>query len=89
MLRRVLHLKSRPVCLISVVSKTFKKLLNNRLADHLVKFGLFSNFQYGFRCSRSTADLLTVESDRIAKLVNRFGDSSAEAVDVFKAFDWI
>ena len=89
MLRRVLHLKSRPVCLISVVSKTFKKLLNNRLADHLVKFCLFSNFQYGFRSSRSTADLLTVESDRIAKLVNRFGDSSAEAVDVFKAFDWI
>ena len=89
MLRRVLHLKSCPVCLISVVSKTFKKLLNNRLADHLVKFGLFSNFQYGFRSSRSTADLLTVESDRIAKLVNRFGDSSAEAVDVLKAFDWI
>ena len=30
----------------------------------LEKFGLFSDFQYGFR---STKDLLTVASDRIAR----------------------
>ena len=50
----------RPVSLLSVVSKVFEKLVNNRIVDHLEKFGLFSDFQYGFRSCRSTADLLTV-----------------------------
>ena len=46
--------------LLSVISKVFEKLANNRTVDHLEKCGLFSDFQYGFRSSRSTADLLTV-----------------------------
>ena len=53
----------RPVSLLSVVSKVFEKLVNNRIVDHLEKCGLFSDFQYGFRSSRSNADLLTVVSD--------------------------
>ena len=44
--------------LLSVVSKIFEKLVNNWLNDHLVKFGLFSNFQCGSRSFHSTADLL-------------------------------
>ena len=56
-----------PVSLLSVVSKVFEKLVNNRIVDHLEKCGLFSDFQYGFRSSRSTADLLTVVSDRIVR----------------------
>ena len=47
--------KHRPVSLLSVVSKVFEKLVNNRIVDHLEKCGLFSDFQYGFRSSRSTA----------------------------------
>ena len=31
----------------------------------------FSDFQYGFRSSHSTADLLTVESDKIARAFNK------------------
>ena len=50
----------RPVTLLSVVSKVFEKLVNNRIVGHLEKCGLFSDFQYGFRSSRSTADLLTM-----------------------------
>ena len=57
--------KYRPVSLLSVVGKVFAKLVNNRIVDHLEKCGLFSDFQYGFRSSRSNADLLTVVSDRI------------------------
>ena len=41
----------RPVSLLSVVSKVFEKLINNRIVDHLEKCGLFSDFQYGFRSS--------------------------------------
>ena len=35
-----------PVSLLSVVSKVFEKLVNNRIVDHLEKCGLFSDFQY-------------------------------------------
>ena len=40
-----------PVSLLSVVSKVFEKIVNNRIVDHLEKRGLFSDFQYGFRSS--------------------------------------
>ena len=61
----------RPVSLLSVVSKDFQKLVKNRVVDHLEKYDLFSDFQYGFRSFRSTANLLTVVSDRIARAYNR------------------
>ena len=40
-----------PVSLLSLVSKVFEKLVNNRTVEHLEKCGLFSDFQYGFRSS--------------------------------------
>ena len=46
-----------------------------------------SDFQYGFRSSQSTADLLTVVSDRIARAFNRSGATRAVALDISKAFD--
>ena len=67
-----------PVSLLSVVSKVFEKLVNNRIVDHLEKCGLFSDFQYGFRSSRS---------DRIARAFNRSGATRAVALDISKAFD--
>ena len=77
----------RPASLFSVVSKVFEKLLNNRIVDHLEKSGLFSDFQYGFRSFRSTADLLAVVSDRIARAFNRSGATRAVALNISKAFD--
>ena len=47
----------------------------------------FSDFQYGFRSSRSTADLLTVVPDRIARAFNRSGATQAVALDISKDFD--
>ena len=77
----------RPVGLLSVVSKVFEKLVNIRIVDHLEKYGLFSDFQYGFRSSRSTAELLPVVSYRIARAFNRSGATRAVALDISKAFD--
>ena len=77
----------RPVSLLSVVSKVFEKLVNNRIFDHLEKCGLFSDFQYGFRSSQSTADLLTVVSDRIARAFSRCGATLTVALDISKVFD--
>ena len=56
-----------------MVSKVFDKLVNYRIVDCLEKCDLFSDFQYGFGSSRSTADLLTAASDRIARAFNRSG----------------
>ena len=79
-----------PVSLLSVVSKVFEKFLNNWIVDHLEKCGLFSDFQYGFRSSQSTADLLTVVvSDGFAIAFNRSGATQAVALDIFKVFDMI
>ena len=41
----------RPVSLLSVVSKVFEKLVNNRMVHHIEKCDLFSDFQYGFKSS--------------------------------------
>ena len=37
-----------PVSLLSVISKVFEKLINNRIADHLKKCGLFFSFPVWF-----------------------------------------
>ena len=70
-----------------MVSKVFEKLLNKTIVDHVEKYGLFSDFQYGFRSSRSTADLVVVVSDRLARAFARSGATGAVALDIFKAFD--
>ena len=71
------------VSLLSVASKIFEKLVNNRIVDHLEKCGLFSDFQYGFRSPQSTADLLTVASDKIPRAFNRSGATQAVTLQGF------
>ena len=87
MLEKGLLLKT--TALPSMVSKVFEKLVNIRIVNHFEKSGLFSNFQYGFRSSWSTADLLTVVSDRIARAFTRSGATRAVALDISKAFNRI
>ena len=75
------------VSLLFMVSKVFKKLVNNRIVDHFEKYGLFSDFQYDFRSSRSITDLLTVVPDRIARAFNRSWTIQAVALHISKVFD--
>ena len=74
----------RPASLLSVVSKVFDKIVNNKIVNHLEKCGLFSDFQYGSGSSRSTADLLTVASNIIARAFNRSGATQAVPLDISK-----
>ena len=76
-----------PVSLLFLVSNVFEKLVNNRILDHLQICGIFSDFQYDFRTSGSTADLFTVVSDSIARTFNKSGATPAVALDISKAFD--
>ena len=71
-----------PVSLLSVVSKFFEELVG-----HLAKCGLFSDFQYSLRSSLSTADLLTVVSDRLTRAFNRPGVTQAVAHNISRAYD--
>ena len=63
-----------------------EKYVNIRLVYHQGKCGHFSDFKYGFRSSWSTADLLTVVSNTIARAFNRSGATGAIALDVTKTF---
>ena len=65
-------LQLKTICSVSLLS-VVSKVVNNTIVDHLQKCGLFSDFQYGFRSCRSTADLLTVASDRIARFLTGLG----------------
>ena len=47
----------------------------------------FSDFQYGFRSSQSTGDILRVVSDRIARAFNRSGATKGVALDISKVFN--
>ena len=71
-----------PVSLFSVVSKVFEKLVNNRVVDHIKKHGLFSEFQYGFRSSESTADVLKIASDRTERAFNKSGPTQLSPFDI-------
>ena len=67
----------RPVRLPTVDSN-----LNNRLVDHRKECAFFSGFHYRFRSSRSTVDLLTDASDRIARAFDRSGTFGAVTLDI-------
>ena len=64
-----------------MVSKVFEKLVNNKIVDHLERCGLFSVWS-----SQSTADLLTVVSNRFARAFNRSGATQAVALDLLTEF---
>ena len=70
-----------------LVNKVFEKLVNNRIVDYLEKCGIFADFQNGFKSSWSTADLLTVFSDRIVGAFNRSVATWAVVLDISKAVD--
>ena len=86
-MRKGLQLKTTALLVFFLWLVKSEKRVNNGIADHIEKCGRFSGFQYGFRSSRSTADLLTVVSDRIARAFNRSGATRAVALDISKAFD--
>ena len=60
----------------------FKKLVNNRLVDHLEKCVLFSDFLYGFSSSWLTEDFLTVVSDRTDRAFDRSGTTQYIALEI-------
>ena len=57
------------------------------MVNHLDSHNLFSDYQYGFRSGRSTADVLTVISERVYRALDACGETTTIALDISKAFD--
>ena len=85
MLGKGLPLKTTTLLVFFLWLVKSEKFVINRIVDHLEKCGLFY-FQYGFRSSWSTENLLAVISDSIAGAFNRSGATRAVALDIFMAF---
>ena len=79
--------KYRPICLLSIISKIFESFINDSLTKHLDIPCLFSDLLYGFRAFSSTADILTVLSERIYNSLDAGWETRTIGLDISKAFD--
>ena len=77
----------RPISLLSIMSKLLESVINKRVTKHLMKNHLLCDEQYGFRSSRSTADVLTVITHRVSEALDEGFMTRAVALDISKAFD--
>ena len=74
-----LRILEKGLLLKTIALLVFEKLAYKRIVDHLDKCGIFLISSMVFR---STADLLTFVSDRIARVFNRSGAFRAVALDI-------
>ena len=77
----------RPIAITSTIAKIFESLLNSKLISHLESHHLLSDHQYGFRSARSCGDLLSFVSHIWSSALKEFGETTAVALDISKAFD--
>ena len=77
----------RPISISAPIAKVFERVILDQIQDHLNKFNIISDSQYGFRENRSTGLPICrlVEELRRAKDVG--SHSIASLIDVKKAFD--
>ncbi|VDI46730.1 Hypothetical predicted protein [Mytilus galloprovincialis] len=77
----------RPVSLTSIICKIMEKLIRKRIVDHMNKYGLFSDRQFGFIGGRSTGLQLLKVLDHWTEILDNGGSIDAIYTDFIKAFD--
>ena len=77
----------RPISLLPVLSKVFEKVLNKQITEHLDKFNIIDENQFGFRAGHSTEDAILKFIDRIEKELLTKKHVVSIYIDVSKAFD--
>lgn len=75
----------RPICLLSVLGKTFEKLLKLRLADTSLAVENVSDRQFGFTSGRSTEDAIVEMRRMVSASEERY--AVALLFDISGAFD--
>lgn len=77
----------RPITLVSVFSKIFTTLLNQRLLSWAESSGALTEFQFGFRTGKSTVDAIYVLHGLITHSLTNKEKLFSAFVDFRKAFD--
>ena len=76
----------RPVSLTSILCKLMEKLIQKGIVDHMDKFGLLSNRQFGFMGGRSTSLQLLKVLENWKKVIDDGGIVHAVYMDLMKTF---
>ena len=79
----------RPISVLSVISKIFERVLQNRLLAFLTKQGSIFEGQYGFRRGHSTFMAITDLVEKIRIAWQKGFHCSAVFIDFRKAFDTV
>jgi hypothetical protein len=77
----------RPISLLPAISKVMETIVNNHLKRMLEERKLLSPKQFGFRCSRSTCDLLAILTQKWSDALDQSGSVLLVTLDIAKAFD--
>ena len=77
----------RPISLLPIAGKVFEALVNKSLVQFLEAHHLLSDLQFGFRHSRSTADLLAYVNEHVSRILDKAGETRSVSLDISKAFD--
>ena len=79
----------RPISLLSVLSKTFERIIGEQVTRFLDEHHLQSQRQFGFRKGRSTSDLLLLLSQSWHDALDAGRPSLVIALDIAGAFDTV
>ena len=79
----------RPISLLNIIGKQLEKILTQRLLYFMEHHNLFSEFQFGFRKSRSTQIPIQLLASAVAFYQNKKHASILSTRDVYKAFDTV
>lgn len=77
----------RGITLVSVISKIFTCILNNRLSDWCAKNNIVSDAQFGFKKGLSTTDAIFCLNSVISHMLNNKKRLYATFIDMRKCFD--
>ena len=79
----------KPISILPVFSKIFKRLIYNRLNKYIVKHNILSNSQFGFKKGYSTYMALTILIDKITSAMDKKEHAIGLFLDFAKAFDTV
>ena len=77
----------RPVALTSLLTKTFEKIIKEKIVKYIDDNSLFNNSQHGFRTGRSCLSQLLAHFDAITTFLEKGSNVDVIYLDFSKAFD--
>jgi len=79
----------RPISLLPLISKVFEKVMHNRLYNHLTKYNIIHDTQFGFRAGHSCEHALFTAQNTILSTLNKKEVAVLLLIDFSKAFDMV